>query len=235
MPTNNRVEFVLQSIRYFQRQDYPNRELLILDDGTDDLSTRLPEDPKIRYIRLLGRCHTVAKRNYGCELARGTIMVQWDDDDWYGSDRLSTQLAPILAGEAELSGIGPGVLLDLLTWEFWSWTPGLQSNIFPSGVHAGTLAFRRDLWRRLAGYPNIAIGADAVLLHRSLRRGTRLARIEPAGRFIYLRHGNNTWQFSCGRYRDASGWVRETEPIWLASDRAFYLQLHTDMSRSALP
>ena len=42
MPTRNRADFVLQSITYFQRQTYANRELIIVDDGTDDLAQRLP-------------------------------------------------------------------------------------------------------------------------------------------------------------------------------------------------
>ena len=35
MPTANRRPYVAQAIRYFQRQDYPNKELVILDDGED--------------------------------------------------------------------------------------------------------------------------------------------------------------------------------------------------------
>jgi hypothetical protein len=25
------------------------------------------------------------KRNVACQVARGDIVVQWDDDDWYGA------------------------------------------------------------------------------------------------------------------------------------------------------
>ena len=34
------------------RQDYPEHELLILDDGGGDLSDKVPDDPRIRYFRL---------------------------------------------------------------------------------------------------------------------------------------------------------------------------------------
>ena len=34
MPTYNRREFVPLAIRYFLRQDYANKELIIIDDGT---------------------------------------------------------------------------------------------------------------------------------------------------------------------------------------------------------
>ena len=37
MPTRDRRPFALQAVRYFLRQDFPTRELLVLDDGSDDL------------------------------------------------------------------------------------------------------------------------------------------------------------------------------------------------------
>jgi glycosyltransferase involved in cell wall biosynthesis len=35
MPTYNRRHFVPNALRYFCRQDYPHKELIIVDDGTD--------------------------------------------------------------------------------------------------------------------------------------------------------------------------------------------------------
>src|SRR5690349_6438481 len=97
MPTRDRVDFALQAIRYFQRQDYPSRELIIVDDGDDGLAAQLPDDPRIRYIPLTKATMIAAKRNIACEQARGAIIAQWDDDDWYGPQRLSAQVRPLLA------------------------------------------------------------------------------------------------------------------------------------------
>src|SRR5206468_546556 len=78
MPTRRRADFVMQSIRYFQRQDYPERELLILDDAdSEDLTGRIPADPRVRYLRLPPGQTIGAKRNQGCELARGSLIAQW--------------------------------------------------------------------------------------------------------------------------------------------------------------
>jgi len=38
MPTYNRREFIPQALKYFERQDYPNKELIIVDDGTDTIA-----------------------------------------------------------------------------------------------------------------------------------------------------------------------------------------------------
>ena len=50
MPTHNRRPFVAQAIVYFLRQDYPNRELIVVDDGTDPVADLIPDDPCIRYL-----------------------------------------------------------------------------------------------------------------------------------------------------------------------------------------
>src|SRR5205807_10283597 len=52
MPTYNRRPFVPQAIQYFLRQDYINKELVIVDDGTDSVSDLVPAGERIRYIRL---------------------------------------------------------------------------------------------------------------------------------------------------------------------------------------
>jgi glycosyltransferase involved in cell wall biosynthesis len=79
MPTRNRPEFALQAIRYFERQDYPRAELVVVDDGFEKLPAALPEDGRVRYLQLPSGLSLGAKRNFGCSQARGAILVQWDD------------------------------------------------------------------------------------------------------------------------------------------------------------
>ncbi|HWF90349.1 MAG TPA: glycosyltransferase, partial [Pyrinomonadaceae bacterium] len=80
MPTYNRRLFVPQAIRCFLRQDYPNLELLVVDDGPNPVADCVPESDRIRYIRLDNRATVGAKRNLACEQARGEFIVHWDDD-----------------------------------------------------------------------------------------------------------------------------------------------------------
>lgn len=89
MPTSDRRALVPQSIRNFLRQDYPNRELIIVDDGTDPIADLIPEDPRISYVRLPERQTIGAKRNLACERAKGKIIAHWDDDNWIADWRLS--------------------------------------------------------------------------------------------------------------------------------------------------
>lgn len=234
MPTRGRPDFVLQSVSYFLRQDYPARELIILDDDTQNLTGRLPDDPTIRYIRVPTGLSIGAKRNQGCSLARGEIIAQWDDDDWYGPQRLSVQVAPLLAGQADITAFDDTVFCDLPRWQFWRCTPALHRRLFVEDVHGGTLVYRRELWQRAGGYPDRSLAEDAWFLRLALRQGGRLARLSGLGHFVYLRHGANAWTFACGQYLDPAGWQRTDEPPDLAANRAFYA-LRSPALASAAP
>ena len=222
MPTRDRADFVLHAVRLFQRQDYPSRELIVVDDGDDRLESRLPDDGRIRYMRAVRGESIGAKRNRACAAAQGAFIAQWDDDDWYGPSRLSAQLAPLQVGRADITGLVTPVFFDLPAWRFWGVTPQLHRRLFVADVHGGTLVFARRVWERLGHYPDASLAEDAAFLARARARGARLERVDGAGHFVYLRHGRNAWSFVLGAHVDRSGWLPAVEPAFPPEDRAFY-------------
>jgi hypothetical protein len=92
MPTADRRAFIPQAIRHFLRQNYPNKELIILDDGADNIADLIPHDNRIRYIRLDRKLSMGTKHNMACEMASGEIIIHWDDDDWVSPQRISYQV-----------------------------------------------------------------------------------------------------------------------------------------------
>lgn len=225
MPTRDRQAFVLQSVQYFNRQDYPDRELLILDDGSGDLARKLPDDPRLRYFRMPSGMSIGAKRNHGCQMARGSVIACWDDDDWYAPDRLSEQMKPLLAGAAEMCALPVRVFFDLEKWAFWACSPELHRRLWVGDVAAGTLVYRRHVWERLTKYPDRSLAEDGVFLKEAIRRGAKLARVDRRQLFVYLRHGKNSWSFICGQHGNAREWRRIPEPNFPSQDRAFYVKM----------
>lgn len=222
MPTRGRTELALQAVRYFLAQDYPHRELVIVDDAGNDLGERLPADERIRYEAVLAGSTIGAKRNRAVEIARGQIIAHWDDDDWYAPNRLSAQAAPILAGRGDITALRGDVFFDLDRWEFWGTTPALHRRLFVGDVHGGTLMYRSSVWGRRAVFPASNLAEDAAFLARATRSGARLVTVDDPTLFIYLRHGANAWRFALGAHVDAGGWRRIEEPPHLAPDREFY-------------
>jgi O-antigen biosynthesis protein len=223
MPTRGRPDFALQAVRYFLAQDYENKELIVLEDGTSSLAGRLPDDRRIRHIVTGHASRSIgAMRNEGCQLARGEIVAHWDDDDWYGPERLSRQAAAIQGGEADITALRDCIVFDLAAWRFWRLRPDLHRRLFVRDVHGGTLMYRRQVWEEQARFPDCSLAEDAAFLDQAVRGGARLRALEAEDVFVYVRHGDNAWQFACGLIGDPAGWENTPEPDFPPEARAFY-------------
>jgi len=222
MVTGGRRMFVGQSLRYFERQDYLARELVIIDDGDQGLSEDVRGMANVQYKRVLAGLTIGTKRNLGCELAKGQIIAQWDDDDWYAPDRLSRQVLPLLAGEADVCGLRMGVVFDLDRWRFWRCTPRVHRCMFVGDVHGGTLVFSKRLFEQGLRYRDLSLAEDAYFIFDAKRRNARLGILSNDDLFVYVRHGTNAWQFTCGQHIDPAGWSQVTVPASFKADLDFY-------------
>lgn len=212
MPTYNRRAFIPLAISAFEAQDYPRKELIVVDDGNDPVADLLQGRPEIQYVRLPGRLSIGAKRNAACERASGDIIAHWDDDDWYANDRLRYQVMPLISGEAEITGLENAHVLELPSGVFWTTHAALHKRMFVGDVHGGTLAYIKKMLNRGLRYPAVSLAEDAALLSQAMRQGQRLTRLANHGVFVYVRHANNAWSWKTGEFLDPAGWLRSTAP-----------------------
>jgi glycosyltransferase involved in cell wall biosynthesis len=223
LPTYNRKHFLLQAIAYFKRQNYPNRELVIVDDGTEPVDDVVAEDHRINYIRLPKRHSIGAKRNMACSAARGEIVIFWDDDDWYANGRIAYQVEPLIKKRAKVTGLGKGLMLCTKTHTFWTTSDHLHKRMFFQGIISGTMAFWKRFWDEGARFPNVSMADDVSFLKILVRRGVRLKKLDNSNMFIYVRHNANTWKFSTGNFLDRQGWKVVEPPAFMSSeDLGFY-------------
>jgi GT2 family glycosyltransferase len=226
MPTCNRGIYANQAIRFFSEQDYPERELIIVDDGNEWIAGDVPTVPNVRVIKLARRASIGEKRNIAVRESRGEFIVHWDDDDWYGRSRISYQLAPLLADDADITGLDTPFVYDLRRNQFWLIDEKLHARMMVLDVTGGTLAYCKAFWQSVAGYPEISLAEDAAFLQSMVRAGARLLRLPNRGLYVYVRHGTNTWAFDCGTYRDPRGWRKLPSPDFIPpADIAFYASL----------
>lgn len=212
MPTYHRRAFLPLALEAFQAQDYPSKELVVVDDGEDQVADLVSGLASVRHLALRRRTSIGAKRNLACAAARGRLIAHWDDDDWYGPTRLSWQVAPLLAGEAEVTGLENSCQLELATGEFWRTTPELHRRLFVGDVHGGTLVYWKRLFDEGLRYPDVNLAEDAMFLRQVQRRGSRLLRVANPGLFVYMRHSRNSWRFATGEFLDRNGWQRTARP-----------------------
>ena len=190
MVTANRGHLVRRAVRCYQQQTYPRKELVVVDDGEEDLSgilSVLPEE-EVRYIKLERHPDNVlgALRNRALDEARGDYLVQWDDDDWYHPERIARQVAVLEQGFDACTLSGSLMHLDDPVFYCHPYV-----GYLPDGI-PGSIMHRRNEHIR---YPEMRRAEDTVYLKAWIEQGryTRLPRTEV---YLFIRcfHGANTWE-----------------------------------------
>lgn len=104
--THNRLKLLPRALDSVAAQTYPNLELVVVDDGSDEDAGFIVEQYKqrmpVRFIRNskpLGACRA---RNIGIEAAKGDYIAGLDDDDEWHPERIEKLFA---AGTDEYSFI----------------------------------------------------------------------------------------------------------------------------------
>jgi hypothetical protein len=186
MPTADRRPFVPRAVRQFLAQDYPNKELVILDDGADGVADLVPDDPRVRYLRHAGRMPLGTKRNDCVRASRGELIMHWDDDDWMAPRRIRCQVEALLASGAEVCGLRRALFHDPGTGRTWLYE-------YPAGARpwliGGTLLYRLDFWRR-APFPAVNAGEDTRFLWAHALE--RVAEPDDFTFYVALIHPGNT-------------------------------------------
>lgn len=217
MPTRDRPQFIRQAVWYFLRQDYPRKQLIVVDDGERPVGDLLPDDDRIRFVRLDRRTPLGAKRNIACEAATGELIAHFDDDDWMAPDRLRRQVEELYRSETDLCALAPLRYFRLATGESFVFRhPHRDSWVAP-----GTMVYRRRAWaeRRI---PELEVGEGEAFAARFDQ--SRIRCLDAPDLYVALLHPGNLTPVDV-RY---SGWERR--PIdevanLIQLDREFYVRL----------
>lgn len=159
MPTANRRAFVPRAIGCFLSQTWPEKELVILDDGYDSVHDLVPAGGLVRYYRTDTRRNVGAKRNMCCNSAHGEFIAHWDDDDWSYPGRLAEQYE-------RLTGTPNANLAGYNAMNFYD--PGTR-NVFhyenrDRSYALGTSFFYRKSWWMGHNFYDIKSSEDANFL-----------------------------------------------------------------------
>jgi glycosyltransferase involved in cell wall biosynthesis len=106
VPTFNRAATLRQTLAALEAQDYPDYEIIVVDDGSTDDTREIiaREFPRVRYVYQANR-GPAAARNRGIVIATGDIIAFTDDDCVPPRDWL-TRLADGYARYPQVAGVG---------------------------------------------------------------------------------------------------------------------------------
>jgi len=184
MPTANRRDFIPRAVASFLRQDYPDKELIVVDDGSDPIFDILPTDDRIKYIRLAARNSVGTKRNLGCQAARGEIIAHFDDDDWSAPGRLTYQAAELEREHAQVVGLQTLLFYDTIHRRAYEYRY-TQPRFWLSG---SSLCYRKSFWASHP-FPDRDVGEDAHFVWSG--RGEKMLALAEHTFHVGVIHGKN--------------------------------------------
>ncbi len=215
----NEAEEIPRLIESLLRLDPPAAEIIIVDGGSKDgtwewLRNAGAANPALKAIRdetcsLKYTPGPVSKgRNVAIAAANSEIIACVDAGCTYAPDWLAALTAPIARGETEYTLGGSCLALeDATVWDRAS-APFLGVRTDPDAPNksctARSMAFTRELWRRVGGFPETVLLSEDTLFDLEARKVTAVAF--PKARAMY--HPHNHFRSACrqlGRYALGDG------------------------------
>lgn len=163
MPCYNDGKYMEEAVRSVQEQTYPEWELIIIDDGSDDEDTiRIISDMEADRVKVFHTNHLkpAGARNYGIERADGTYILPLDADDKIDRTYMEKAVNKIESDdrigvvycESDMFGEKTGKW-DLPQYSF-------QTMLLDNIVFVTALFYRKD-WERVGGFNrNMAAGME---------------------------------------------------------------------------
>lgn len=188
MPTFNRPEFITNAIHQFFHQNYPNKELIIVDDGQKSIADLVPDSVLIKYLRLDRKQDLGTKRNLACEAAKGEIIIHLDDDDYYAPDWLLKQVSFLIEKKLDITGLATPVFYHKAKDHFWQY---VYPDKKPLWVYGATLCYTKNFWRNNPFQP-ISHGEDNAFVWS--RNAANILAHDAVTSYLGLIHNHNTSQ-----------------------------------------
>jgi glycosyltransferase involved in cell wall biosynthesis len=204
IPAYNHEFFIGEAIQSVLENDYPNYEIIVVDDGSHDGTSGIVKSflgVKYFYQKNSGAPSAI---NKGISVATGKYIAILNDDDMFASNHLRTAVLNLRSyendffiGTAECFGYGP----KLHTMEnhiFQSKVVikerGLGMSLFNINWSTSTssFVFKRNLVDRLGGFHNFSMCHDLDFLLRGLLVAGMRVGVSESPTWHYRCHGSNS-------------------------------------------
>jgi len=180
IPTFNRAHLLSRAIDSVLAQDFPDWELIVIDDGSSDNTggiVRLFADVDMRityhYSKNQG---AAAARNYGCSFGSGKYFTFLDSDDEYLTGHL-TKRAGILSAEPAIELLHGGIEVIGNTMVADRFNPS-KLILISDCIVGGTFFIRRDLFKRLEGFADIPYADDNDFYMKAIEHGALIKKVD---------------------------------------------------------
>lgn len=207
VPARNEARNIARCIRSLLAQDYPNFELIVLDDnsqdGTDAIIEQLasPSDDPAHRLRLMEGATLLdgwLGKNFAChqlsQVAQGEVLLFTDADTVHSVGTLSKAIAALEYEKADFLSVFPRqqavsfaerlvvpLMLLYVVGLLPIWLVSRSSNAAFSAANGQFMLFRRDAYDAIGGHAAVrGVVLEDVIMGRRIKRAG-LKQILPDG------------------------------------------------------
>ncbi len=204
IPAYNAQETLEQCLSALTKQTHPadSYEVIVVDDGSTDLTGKIAQDYAVRYIRQVNQ-GPAAARNNGVRQARGDIILFTDADCVPDNNWISEMLKPF--DEAQVAAVKGAyrtrqhsLSARFAQLEFEERFELLKKADSIDMVDTYSAGFRRDIFLELGGFDTsfpVANNEDTELSYRMSAQGYKMV-FSPQAIVCHLRHSDTIIKYA---------------------------------------
>lgn len=185
--TADRKQLLKRSLHSYKNQTHPNKELVVVDNGHDQIEELLVDFPssEVKYIRIEPSPDNILGdlRNVSLDEATGDYLICWDDDDWFHPERIEIELQTLKQGFDACCLTG-----NLFHIDSEKFLEHPYRGSLPNGSPSTIMHRKNDHIR----YPSLQREEDTVYLNQ-WRKRKKYKSLDLSYSYLFVRvfHGNN--------------------------------------------
>ena len=155
IPCYNDFEYIEEAVHSALNQTYLNKEIIVVDDGSDSLTKQVLENlrSKIDILIFQNNSGPGHARNAGIKVSSGEFILVLDGDDFF-EDSFLEKAVPILLKQSEIKFVSSWYkrVRDTKILDVIKPAGGEISTFLKYNAGVGNGLFRKNDWKRIYGY-----------------------------------------------------------------------------------
>lgn len=223
LPARNEEAYIGRCLHSLTDQDYPNYEVITIDDSSDDgtaeiISRFAAEDPRVEHVTARPKPDGWMGKNWACmegyRRADGDLLLFTDSDTWHARNAISMAVAHLHFLNLDALTAIP----RLLCLDFWTRVTLPMISTF---LHTRFSALRVNDPSKKTGY---FFGSFFIIRKKTYREigtheGVRREIIEDGALGKKVKEGGYKMKMVLADYMIEAVWARDLQTLWNALKR----------------
>lgn len=208
IPARNEADVIGRTVKHHLAQTYPNFELIILDDSSDDGTAEIArkmaeDDERLRLIKGADLPENWAGKSWACqqlgETAKGEILIFTDADVLWKQDALKSVIAQMQESNVDMFTVWSTQITEtfaerltapLIGMVILGYLPTVMVHHSPlslfSAANGQVMAWKHEVYSAIGGHRVVANNVldDVTLAKEAKKQGYRIRMVDGNGHIL---------------------------------------------------